>query len=334
MKKPKLLILATGGTLSAAHGEHGLTPAYSIDQLISNLNARDDHYEMTSRDILRLDSSNIQPENWQFIARTVFEAHEDYDGIVITHGTDTMAYTAAMLSYMLQCPTIPIVLTGSQLPMNHPLSDAPANLNLAMAMAASGCPGVFLAFNRRVILGTRAVKTHTTDFAAFESINAPLMAQLSGDGLQIFKDHLPPRQSNLRMCLNDRMCSDVFLLKLIPGLNPEIFERLIQMNYKGLVIEAFGIGGLHCLRRDHVSALEKIIQSGIPIVITSQCLYERSDFSRYETGRLLKEKGAIEAFDMTTEAAVTKLMWLLGQSSDYGYIVREFGKAYYGEISL
>ena len=123
-----------------------------------------EHYDVTVRDILHLDSSNIQPEEWQTIARHVFDNRTEYDGIVITHGTDTMAYTASVLSFMLRGIAIPVLLTGAQLPMAHPLSDGMENLRTALAMAASGTAGVFLAFDRKVILGCRAVKTRTTDF--------------------------------------------------------------------------------------------------------------------------------------------------------------------------
>lgn len=160
----RILLLTTGGTIASRQTGHGLAPTDGPNPLLGYLSALGDSYDITVRDILQLDSSNIQPEEWQLIARSVFAAHSVFDGIVISHGTDTMAYTASMLSFMLPGIDVPVVLTGSQLPIEHPLTDGVDNMRTAFAMAASGRRGVFLAFNRKVILGCRAVKTHTTDF--------------------------------------------------------------------------------------------------------------------------------------------------------------------------
>ena len=157
------------------------------------------------------------------------------------HGTDTMAYTASVLSFMLQNVPIPVVLTGSQLPILHPLTDAMDNIRCAFAMAATSLPGIFLAFNRKIILGCRAVKVRTTGFDAFESVNCRYVATIDSNGLNINHKLLPNISGDF--VLKDSVCSDVFLIKLTPGLNPAIFDMLLEMNYKGIVIEAFGAGG-------------------------------------------------------------------------------------------
>ena len=339
-KKPKILWLATGGTIASAQGPDGLEPELTYEEMAQYLPPSSIQADISCREILRLDSSNIQPEDWLHMAREIAQAKDAYDGIVITHGTDTLAYTSAMLSFMLQDYPLPVVLTGSQLPITDPLTDAISNMTTAFAMATSGIPGVYVAFNREVIFGTRAVKTKTLDFAAFESINALPVAHINAEGLV-----LEPRyQEGLKQervqavkkgfVLQDAIDPAVFLIKLIPGLDPEIFSLLRQAGYRGLVIEAFGIGGLHYLYRDQVSALEELMNDGFPVVVTSQCLYERSDFSIYATGKKLLQRGAIQAFDMTTEAAVTKLMWALGQTDHVADIKHIFEQSLAWEINL
>lgn len=329
-KKARILLLATGGTIASRPSEDGLKPGYSIEELLGFTKSIREHYDIETKDILRLDSSNIQAEEWQLIAREIAANVFNYDGVVITHGTDTMAYTASVLSFMLQGLAIPVVLTGSQLPVDVQLSDALINLETALAMAASKTAGVFLAFNRQIILGTRAVKVRTIDFNAFESINYPTVAYVNSNGLNIRHELIPSQADQFK--LYDQVDNRVFLMKLTPGLNPEIFPMLLKMSYRAIVIEAFGVGGLHYLHRDLVSELDKLIQSGMTVVVTSQCLYEGSDFSRYEAGRKILDKGAVPAFDMTSESCVTKLIWILGQTDDPEEVAALFRRNIAGEI--
>lgn len=326
----KLLLLTTGGTIASTPSEDGLRPTAHGAGLLELAGPLT--YDVTIRDLLTLDSSNIQPEEWQLIARTVFEQRGEFDGIVITHGTDTMAYTASMLSFMLPGIDLPVVLTGSQLPIFHPLSDAPDNLRTAFAMAASGVAGVFVAFDRNVLLGCRSVKVRTTGFNAFDSVNLPPVAQVSSDGL-VINSHLLPVQSTPCM-LADQVDSRVALFKLIPGLDPRFLEALPQLDCHGVVLEAFGSGGLAFLRRDLVTALEHLVELGVSVVVCSQCLYERSDMTTYEVGRRALQKGVIPGGDMTTEAAVTKLMWALANTASPKEVFAMFAKNLTGEISV
>ena len=204
MKQKKLLLLTTGGTIASADTEAGLAPTITGAGLTAFVGSMLSAFDVEVQDILRLDSSNMQPEEWEFIARTIHGCWEAYDGVVLTHGTDTMAYTAAALSFLLQGIPIPVVLTGAQLPITHPLSDATDNLRTAFAMAASGRGGVYLAFDRRVILGTRAVKTHTMDFRAFDSVNAPFAAEVNAHGLVLNEAVLP--QPRMDYTLQDGLC--------------------------------------------------------------------------------------------------------------------------------
>jgi L-asparaginase len=328
----KILLITTGGTIASEQTSEGLAPPHNGRKFAAFVSGITADYEVTILNLFQLDSSNIQPEEWQCMARTVAREYINYDGIVLTHGTDTMAYTASVLSFMLRSIPIPVVLTGSQLPISHPLTDGIENLRCAFAMAALGRAGVFVAFDRKVMLGTRTVKVRTTAFDAFESVNCPYAATVDSSGLKLNEKILP--KSNGEFKLEDHLSNCVFLIKLTPGLDPEIFDMLLRMNYKGIVIEAFGAGGLNFVRRDLISKLQKIVDCGISVVVCSQCLYERSDFTIYQAGQKALGTGVLQAFDMTTEAAVTKLMWALGKTDEPSEIRRIFSTNYVGEIKL
>ena len=329
MKKKNLLLLTTGGTIASMPGTDGLEPHRSgvmereIDQLRT-------YYDITVRDVMCLDSSNIRPEEWQFIARSIYEMRGDFDGIVVSHGTDTMAYTASAVTFMLPDIDIPVVFTGSQLPLADMLSDGPDNLRTAFAMAASEKPGIFLAFDRKVMLGCRAVKVRATDFSAFESVNARYAAQITGLGLRVNEQVIPKVKGPAR--LMDQISSDVFLLKLTPGLSPKIFDALVGMGYKGVVVEAFGLGGVNVLN-EGLSGIRAAMDAGMSVVITTQCLYDSSDLKVYQVGNKLLELGVIQGRDMTTEAAMTKLMWAIGQGMSQKEIRKLFAIDLAGEIT-
>ena len=328
--KKQILLLTTGGTIACAPGEGGLEPqsssimAHSLDRLHH-------YYDITVRDLMCLDSSNIRPAEWQDIARTVFEARREFDGIVISHGTDTMAYTASAVTFMLPGLDRPVVFTGSQLPLTDELSDGPDNLRTAFAMAASGKAGVFVAFDRKVMLGCRAVKVRASHFSAFESVNARYVATVSSRGLVVDESVLPLNQQVPRLA--QELSQSVFLLKLTPGLSPQIFHALKDLGYKGIVIEAFGLGGMTVLNRG-LQGIRSAVDSGISVVVTTQCLYDSADLQVYQVGQQLLELGVIQGKDMTSEAAMTKLMWALGQGMDREDIASLFQKHLAGEITV
>ena len=329
-KKKHILLLTTGGTIACTSGSDGLEPRRSgiMEDALDQLRH---HYDITVQDVMCLDSSNIRPEDWQRIARCIFEKREAFDGIVVSHGTDTMAYTASAVTFMLPNIDRCVVFTGSQLPLTNVLSDGPDNLRTAFAMASTGHPGVFVAFDRKVMLGCRAVKVRASDFSAFESVNARHVGVVSSHGLVINHKMLPVFTGKPQLLEN--VSQTVFLLKLTPGLSPEIFDCLKDLGYKGIVIEAFGLGGINVLNRG-LQGIRRAVKNGISVVVTTQCLYDSSDLQVYQVGNKLLELGVVQGRDMTSEAALTKLMWALGQGMDQKQIMKLFEHSLAGEITL
>lgn len=306
----KIALLATGGTIACTQTENGLMPTLCASDLIDIIKDRLP-CEVVSKDVFRLDSSNMQPEEWRTLATETYEALKTCDGVVITHGTDTMAYTASMLSYMLCGVPKPVIITGSQLPITHSLSDAGQNLLGAITAAAMDENGVYVLFDRKIISGVRAVKTHTTSMDAFSSVNAPKAGHIDSEGVHFDLMQPPcPLDYQLRTALD----TGVTLIKLMPGMSPDMLDFVRKANYRGLVLEAFGLGGLHYIRRNLVGALSELAHSGVHVLVVSQCLYEKADLSVYEVGREMMMGHVHSGRDMTTEAAVTKLMWALGQN--------------------
>ena len=327
--KKRILLLNTGGTIASVPGGEGLEPRRS-EVMERELEQLRTYYDISVKDVICLDSSNIRPEEWQLIARHIFEDRAGYDGIVVSHGTDPMAYTASAVTFMLPNIDVPVVFTGSQLPLTDMLSDGPDNLRTAFAMAASGAPGVFLAFDRKVMLGCRAVKVRASGFSAFESVNARYAAQVSNLGLVVDPQVLPKETGEPRLC--PEISQNVFLLKLTPGLNPSIFEMLAAMGYRGIVIEAFGLGGVNVLHKG-LRGIRRAVEDGISVVVTTQCLYDSANLEVYQVGNKLLELGVIQGRDMTSEAAMTKLMWAIGQGMSQTEIGALFQKNLAGEVT-
>ncbi len=327
-QKKRIRLLTTGGTIASIPGGQGLEPRRSEVMELALEQLRN-FYDITVEDVLCLDSSNITPEQWKLIATRIYQGREGYDGIVISHGTDTMAYTASAITFMLPNIDLPVVFTGSQLPLADMLSDGPANLRTAFAMAASGHPGVFLAFDRKVMLGCRAVKVRASGFSAFESVNARYCAQVTNHGLVVDPSALPPHRGEPKLL--PEISQDIFLLKLTPGLKPAMIEMLAAMGYRGIVIEAFGLGGINVLHQG-LRGIRRAVEDGISVVVTTQCLYDSANLQVYQVGNQLLELGVIQGRDMTSEAAMTKLMWAIGQGMNQEEIRTLFARNLAGEV--
>ena len=328
----KVLIINTGGTLSSVARQHGLAPGLTTDSMLKELHIVAGEAELSTLEFSSLDSANIFPEDWAELARLISENRKRADGIVVIHGTDTLAYTSSMLSFMLQNIQIPVVITGSQLSISNPVADAMENLRCAIYMAQSRCPGVFVAFNRKVMLGCRASKVRSLSFDAFDSINCENVATISSIGMKINKHVLPKRSGVFR--LQNRYCQEVAVLKLFPGMHREVLKMYVDNGYKAVYIEAFGLGGMPFLRHDFIGEIRTLTEQGIPVLVGTQCRFEGSSLSVYETGRNALDAGVLQAYDMTSEAAVTKLMWVLGQTSDPHEIWENFQLNLCGEVQI
>ncbi len=309
----KILVIGTGGTIASAPTEKGLAPALSADSLLKAVPFAASICEISCTQAFSLDSTNVRPGHWLMLVSIIKENYSDYDGFVITHGTDTLAYTAAGLSYLMENSRKPIVLTGAQKPMGEDITDAKQNLIDALIYASDDeSHHVCVVFNGNVIAGTRARKNYSKNFAAFASVNFPCLAQIQNHRIiRFFSDH-----TDGDMRFYDYIDPNVGLVKLTPGMNNG-FMRYALDRCDGLVIESFGVGGLPEYS-DYYQQVKEASDMGKLIVMTTQVPNEGSDLSVYKVGAVVKDNLKIlEAHDMTSEAALAKLMWVLGQTNDY-----------------
>ena len=310
-RKPKILLVATGGTIASQASEHGLRPGLGGEQILSYIPELCDEYDMDAVQVCNIDSTNMTPAVWGEIVAAIECKYLYYDGFVICHGTDTMAYTSAALSYMIQNSNKPIVITGSQKPISENSSDARRNLIESIRYAADPASrGVVLVFNGNVIAGTRAKKTYAHSYNAFSSVNFPVLAVIQDRKIIRF---IPQQAFTEPVRFSYQLNDSIVVLKLIPGTKPELVEYLFQ-NYDCLVIESFGVGGIpQPLQETFYEQMEKWISKGKLVVMATQVANEGSNMEIYEVGQRIKEDfHLMEAYDMTLEATITKLMYLLG----------------------
>ena len=309
--KRKILLIATGGTIASQLSEHGLRPGLDAGQILSYIPELLDEFSIEAIQVCNIDSTNMTPEVWDRIAAAVECKYLYYDGFVICHGTDTMAYTSAALSYMIQNSNKPIVITGSQKPISEENTDARQNLIDSIRYAGDpSSRGVTLVFNGNVIAGTRAKKTYAHSYNAFSSVNFPVLAVIQEQKIIRF---IPQQPFSEPVRFTYHLDDSIVVLKLIPGTKPELLEYLFQ-NYDCLVIESFGVGGIpQSLLETFYEQMEKWIAKGKLVVMATQVANEGSNMGVYEVGQRIKEDfHLMEAYDMTLEAAITKLMYLMG----------------------
>ncbi len=327
MTKKHILLVATGGTIASKEEGNGLSPALSGEELTRYVPEMADLATLDVKQAMNIDSTNMRPSDWLRVARTIMESYDDYDGFVVLHGTDTMAYTAAALSYLIQHSPKPIVLTGSQRPMASAFTDAKLNLYQSVLYATDDdASDVSIAFGGIVIAGTRARKQRTMSFNAFTSVNFPPLAYIRTDRIVRSAPFAHARKAEGsrgrtadRPVVYDKLDPRVFALKLTPGLDSRIFSALAP-SYDAVILETFGIGGIPeqgetgpCFQ----DAIYSWVDSGRIAVMTTQVPEEGLDLGVYEVGRAYaNHPGILRGADMTPEAIVAKTMWALGQTRD------------------
>lgn len=324
----KILHIGTGGTISSKNSGEGLSPAMAAKELIRYCPDIESYCSVDCLQLLNLDSTNIRPGHWIMIADAIAQNYEKYDGFVISHGTDTMAYTASALSYLIQDSKKPVVLTGAQKPIDVIGSDAVRNLTDAFIVASDDNSfGVQIVFFGSVICGTRARKNFSKSFGAFGSINFPEIARIQDGRIVRFITDPMPDKPKLYSYLNP----NVSLIKFVPGMRNDVLAYIIDQ-YDGIVVESFGVGGLPEYS-DFFEQIKRASDNNKLIVMTTQVPSEGSNLSVYKVGAQLKNNiKVLEAHDMTTESAFAKLMWILGQTDKYEEAERLFYTTIYHDI--
>lgn len=310
--RKRILMIGTGGTIASVPTEQGLAPGLTVEELLNYVPAVKEICDVDAIQVCSLDSTNVSPEHWKIMTDAVERHYEQYDGFVLCHGTDTMAYTAAALSYMIQDSPKPIVITGAQKPIHLDSTDAKNNLLDSFLYAADDASqNVNLVFDGKVIAGTRAKKVRAKSYNAFSSINFPYLAVIQ-DGMLV--RYIPEKPCQGPVRFYHQMKNSIFVLKLIPGMQEDLLPYLFS-RYDCLILESFGVGGVpQQLVETFYREMEKWSSRGKVVVMATQVANEGSNMTVYEVGKKVKQDfQMLETYDMTLEAAITKLMWLLGR---------------------
>ncbi len=340
--EPRVLIIYTGGTIGMV--QNPLTETLEplnfdhLAQHVPELSQIKVAYTSVQFD-QPLDSSNINPTHWAMLAHIIVDNYMAYDGFVVLHGTDTMAYTASALSYMLQNLQKPVILTGSQLPIGMLRTDGKENLITAIEMAAARdrigqpmVPEVCVYFQTKLLRGNRSKKLSAEEFNAFHSPNYPALADI-GVHISYAHHHINYHTREKRLNPYFNFCTDIMVLKLFPGISQSMVHNLLSLpSLRGVVLETYGAGNAPT-ESWFIEEISSAVKRGIVITNVTQCIGGQVEMSIYDTGNRLCQAGVVGSGDMTTEATITKLMFLLGQGLSQRQVEEGMLKDIAGEIS-
>ncbi len=309
MSKPRVLFLYTGGTLGMLRRDPGpLAPSFVAEDILPFVRGLEVEVEVQAEVLYNLDSSDIGPDHWERMAEGVARWLPEFSGVVVLHGTDTMAWSASALSYMLRGLDRPVVFTGAQRPIAYVRTDARNNLIHAALCATMSIPEVSIYFGRRLYRGNRTTKVSIQSYEAFES---PVYRPLVEMGVAIRHTAPPLPAPTVSMRVATGFERNVVVMQVVPGAGPAIIDAAVLTGARGIVIRGFGAGNVP--QKGWPEAIRRASEQGVSVVLHSQCLRGAVDLTAYEGGRAAMDAGAMGTGAMTLEAATVKLMWLLGQ---------------------
>ncbi|WP_215226371.1 asparaginase [Echinicola shivajiensis] len=339
--KSSVLIIYTGGTLGMAYDDEGSLVPFNFGQILEKIpNLTNMNIAITVISFPEpIDSSNVNMQHWVDMAYIIYENYDTYDGFVVLHGTDTMAYSASMLSFMLKGLSKPVIFTGAQLPISAMRSDARENLMTSLEIAISKAngkpivPEVCIFFNHMLLRGNRAKKMQSVHFDAFESENYPPLAE-AGIVIDFNYAAIKPYKEGVQLKYLNKLDKSVMILKLFPGITSEVMDSCFNTKgLRGVVMETYGSGNSPT-EAWFVECVERAVKKGIIILNVSQCNGGRVIQGRYETSKELKRIGVLSGGDITSEAAICKMMFLLANETDDEQIRRKLITPIAGEMSL